>query len=701
VAGPDNQRWAGYLPPDTTSFIGRSAELAEINRLLDEFRLVTLTGPSGIGKTRLARRAAAGLRGEFSHGAWFVDLAGLPDPDLIPLVVTRALRAQDQSERPAAEALADYLAGKRLLLVLDSCAEHAAACAELIGALLPAAPGLTVLATAADALGVPDERAFPVPPLPPPDCDDADAMTLLLDRLGRARAADGAAGHEPDAEHDRDGLRELCRMLGGVPLGLELAAARLAEMPVDAAVTGLGKWLGRHERAAGETSPETALRAALDWTHELCTAEERRLWLALSVFAPGFDAQAAHFAAERVRPGSGERGPSPDRLAALGLLTARADSGDVRYLLPGAVAAYGRRLLRELGDESIALEAHRDFYLRRAREGEVAWAGGEQVNWRRRLDRDLPNIRAALGFCLRRPAEHEAGLLMACSLWYLWLAGGCAREGRRYLDRLLKVATAPSPTRTKALWVCGGVAAVQGDLEWARSRANQCLGRADQEGDMAAAGYGTHVLGTVALLSGDNATAISKLTGAIGRHRVTGELTPGLLVGLPQLAVAYELSGEPEQAHALLGECLAKCNEAGELWARGMAVHAKGAMAFRAGDLDSAWAHARDALRIKRLFDDVAGSALCLELLAWVAAGQGSAERAARLLGAAQENWSLYGLSHAGSPFTIPQHGECERIARDTLGDAAYEAALEEGRRLDLSDAIAYALGEDLSPVIN
>ncbi|MEV5410163.1 hypothetical protein AB0K60_15175 [Thermopolyspora sp. NPDC052614] len=695
-------------------------------------RLVTLTGARGIGKTRLALRTAAGLRGDFTHGAWFVGLAGLSDPELLPMVVMRALRAQDQTARPAVEALADYLAGKRLLLVLDSCQDLADACAALLEVLLPAAPGLTVLATATGALGVPGETECVVPPLALPNTalpnaalpdptlpdptlpvpaprngaqpngaqpngalpdDDAEAMSLLRERLDVARRG---AGREPDP-HDRADLRELCRLVGGVPLGIELVAARLAHLPASLALAGLGKWVARHEEAPGVISHAGTLRAVLDWTYELCEPEERRLWLELSVFAPDFDAQAARYVSRHSGRPSGPDGPPLGRLVAAGLVVAREHAGEMRHHVPGALAEYGRHRLRELGDESLVLEAHRDFYLRRAREGEVAWAGGEQVRWQRRLGRDLPNIRAALGYCLRRPAEHEAGLLMACSLWYLWLAGGLAREGRHFLDRLLKVATAPSATRTKALWVCGGVAAVQGDLDWARRRATECLGRAGQEGDLAAAGYGTHVLGVVSLLSGDDDTAIIRITEAIGRHRATGELTPGLLLGLSQLAAAYDRTGVAEHARHLLAECLAKCNEAGELWARGFAVHVRGVAAFRAGDLDAAWAHARDALRIKRLFEDVAGSALCLELLAWVAAGQGNAERAARLMGAAQENWSVFGLSHSGSPFDIPQHAECERIARDTLGDAAYEAVLEEGRRLDLIDAIAYALGEDIS----
>lgn len=705
MAGPDIQRWAGNLPPDTPGFIGRTAELAGITQFLTHSRLVTLTGVRGVGKTRLACRVAAGVRGSLAHGAWFADLSGQSDPELPPLVVLRALRSQHQSARPAVEALTDYLRDKRLLLVLDAVEDLAAPCAALLRALLPAAEGLRVLVTSTEPLGIPGERVWPVAPLPVPEPGhepggdagrEAAALRLLLDRLhdaagGRA----GAPGHDRPARAD---LAELCRMAGGIPLGIELAAARLAHLPASHVLAGLGKWLARHEDAPGALTPAARLRAVLDWTHELCTPEERRLWADLSVFAPGFDAPAAEYVFHRRGPRPDEPGAPPlDGLVRAGLVIAE-EADEVRYRLPAAVAEHGRGRLRERGDESLVLERHRDFYLRRVRDGEVAWSGGDQVAWHRRLLRDLPNLRAALGFCLRRPAEHEAGLLMACSLWYLWLSAGLAREGRHFLDRLLKVATAPSATRTKALWVCGGVAAVQGDLEGARRRAIECLGRADHDGDLAAAGYGRHVLGTIALLSGEHDAAINRLTDAVGRHRATGELTPGLLLGLPQLAVLYDRVGERQLARDLLAEALAKCNEAGELWARGIAVQVRGTLAHAAGDLDAAWADARYALRIKRLFEDVAGSAQCLELLACVSAGQGNAERATRLFGAARENRSVYGLASYGDAFDPPRHRECERIARDALGEAAYAAALEQGRRLDLGEAIAYALGEDIAP---
>jgi len=714
VTGPDIQRWAGNLPPDTSDFIGRDGELTEIARLLADARLVTLTGMRGIGKTRLARAAADRARHGFPHGVWFVEICGQTDPELLPHLVLHPLRAQDQTARPAAAALADYLADKRLLILLDLLDGGGAvtgACAALVRDLLEAAPGLHVLVTAQAPLGVPGERVRPVPPLdlPAPGADPAEApaMRLLLaraagpdsagpDTTGSDRAGEAAG---PADRRDVDELAELCRMLGGIPLAIELAAARLAHLPAGVVAAGLGKRLARHEGSPGAITPERRLRAVIDWTYELCEPAERRLWADLSVFTGGFDQWAAEFVHRRGGPPAADPAPLPGLIRAGIVVPQETPTGGRRYRLPGAVAEHGRERLRERGEESIARERHRDFYLQRVLEGERAWAGRSQIDWYRRLTHDLPNLRVALHYCLRRPAEHEPGLKMACSLWYLWLAAGLLREGRHYLERFLKVATAPSPDRTKALWVCAALAALQGDLDAARRMAHTCVARAEHEHDQAAAGYGTHVLGTVAMLEHEDQTAVNRLTEAIGRHRATGQLTPGVLVGLSQLAVVYDRMGDWQQARSLLEEAIATCNEAGELWARSIAVHVLGMVEHGAGDLDAAWAHARDALRTRRLFDDVPGIALSLELLAWVSAKRGDAVRAARLLGAAEENWSLYGLSHAGHVADLPQHHECVRIARRALGDAAYEAAVAEGRRLELSDAAAYALGEGLHGV--
>ncbi|HEY9522166.1 MAG TPA: hypothetical protein VIR33_02920, partial [Thermopolyspora sp.] len=179
-------------------------------------------------------------------------------------------------------------------------------------------------------------------------------------------------------------------------------------------------------------------------------------------------------------------------------------------------------------------------------------------------------------------------------------------------------------------------------------------------------------------------------------HRARGELSPGLMLGLPQLAHAYGAVGETEGARALLAECTLVCDERGELWARGYASFVLGLIAHTEGDFDAAWAHARVSLRVKRLFDDVPGSALCLELLAWVAAGQGNAERAARLLGAAGANRGTIGTSRPDVTLYAPEHHRCERRARAALGDATYETIAAEGARLGITDAIAYALGEGL-----
>ncbi len=745
MAGSSDRWWAGDLPMDTMGFAGHEARLATLQRLLTQGPTggpVTLTGIAGIGKTRLALRVAGALRPRFEHGAWFADLARLRDPALLAGCLIRVFHGQDHGARPAAETLTAHLAHRRALLVLDHCDDFAAECARLLPGLLAAAPGLRVLATAARPLGVPGEHVVEVPPLTTPTAGEPS-------RAGEPDRKPGSEtmemftllGHGP-AEPTGGGpalpaLAELGRRLGGIPLGVSLAAGRLRSCSADELLPSLAAHVppppptgGPSGDASGDTSGGGAdgaagtvpagtvpggsvptdtvpdgsvpggsvpghadrLRAILDWAYERCDPDERLLWARLSVFAPGFDAAAAEHACTESRLRQVQIGPILDRLVSASIVERLDDSEGTRYRLPRAVADYGRERLRALGEETTLLQRHRDFYLRRVRDGEEAWPGGRQVAWYRCLNRDLPNIRAAVAFCLHRPAEHLAGLILVSSLWYFWSSANLFREGRHYLDLLLRVVTAPSAARTKALWVCGGLAAMQGDFAYASRRAAECVTRAEAERDATAAAYGTQVAGTVALLDGDAALAISRLSKAIGRHRARGELSPGLMLGLPQLAAAYGAVGQTAGARALLTECASVCDERGELWARGHTLFVLGRVAYADGDIDEAWTHVRLSLRIKRLFDDVPGMARCLELLAWVAAGQGNAERAARLLGAAVEIGGVPGQSR--SPGLSERH-RCERRVRESLGDATYESVAAEGARLAISDAIAYALGEE------
>ncbi|MFI6317919.1 ATP-binding protein [Nonomuraea sp. NPDC050556] len=666
-----------------TTFIGRDREVADVRRLLDESRLVTLTGVGGVGKTRLALRVAE-LRG--GHSA-LADLSALRDPVLLPGHVAAALDLHDQSARPQLDALTQALGERRALLVLDSCEHLTDQCAMLAEVLLSACPRLRILATGRQALDTPGERVYQVPPLPLPGpaAGSSDATALLLDRAPGLKASEASA----------PAIAQICHRLDGIPLALELAAIQLATMSPERLLSALDdrfQLLRGHARTG--LPRHRTLRTAIGWSHELCDPSERLLWARLSVFAGGFDQAAAEYVCADEHLAAGEIDVLLSRLVSRSLLISEGE----RFRMLGTIAEFGMEWLLALGEEQGIRRRHRDFYLRRARRGEDAWSGRAQPEWHGRLTRDLANLRAALDYSLDTEGEQAAGLTLAATLWYFWAACGHMREGRHYLDRALEAVPTPGSARTKALWVCGWIAAMQGDLPHAVAMASVCRTAAEEQLDESAGAYALQVAGAAAFFSGDIETAITQFSDSTAYHRANGELNPGLLLGLPQLGMALILTGDLPRARMVLEECLGVCDEAGELWARSYACYVLGVLEWASGSLDVAWSQARVALRIKRLFDDVTGGVLCLELLAWIAAGRGDLAQAARLLGAAQGIWRTFGLPLFGSPFYGAEHAACERAAREGLGDAEYDRLCGEGAGLGYADATAYCLGEWRGP---
>lgn len=486
----DQQR-VGNLPAAKTRMVGRRTELRGILRLFaGTAQLVTLTGVGGVGKTRLALEAARAMQPRFRDGAWLVELSPLRQGELLAHTLAEALPLADQTTRPMIDVLADYLADRELLLVLDTCEHLADACALTVQALARAAPGLRILATSRRPLDAPGEEVITVEPLPVPETDDpaaaqADAVVLLAER-----AAQSVPGFTV-SEAGRAELVRLSRRLEGLPLAIELAAARLGELSVgelterlddrfavlgetDEAVDGaeppsssrlLPQPSAGRGRQSGEGPPwHQALRTAIGWSHQLCSPAERLLWARLSVFAGSFDAEAARLvcadaalAAERI----------PALLTALvdtSILTWWPTGGGERYRMLDTLREYGAGWLCNLGEEDELCRRHRDHYRALAHRADAAWMGPDQIAWHQRTVTEHANLRAALDFCLAEEDGHAA-LEMGGELWFLWFACGFSKEGRHYLDRALALAPAAGPARAKALWASGLIAIVQGDAE--------------------------------------------------------------------------------------------------------------------------------------------------------------------------------------------------------------------------------------------
>ncbi|WP_406114460.1 ATP-binding protein [Kitasatospora purpeofusca] len=695
----------GRLPAEVTSFVGRQHELTELALLLAARRLVTVTGPGGVGKSRLALRAAARAAGAFPDGTWLVETAPVQDGRLLGHAVLEALRLTDGTARPPLEVLTERLAGRRLLLVLDGCEHLVPACAELAVALLRALPGLRVLATSRVALRTAGEHLLNLAPLPVGTAGAVvpgalpDAVLLFADR---ARAVlPSFAVTAANAE----GIAQLCRRLDGIPLAVELAAGRLRALSVEQ----IGARLDDRFRLLTGGDPAAlprhqTLRTTIGWSHELCTEQERLLWARLSVFAGGFDLDAAEYVC-------GGEGVDPDEL--LDLLTElvaksvvlREDSPfGVRFRLLDTVREYGLRWLRAAGEDYRLRCRHRDWYLGVATWGEVEWFGPRQAETAERTGLAHANLRAALEFCLAEPGEEQIALLMAGTLWFYWVGCGHLGEGRHWLDRALALAPEPTEARARALWVTGYTATLQGDLVSAGPALEECRRQALATGDDRALAYAVHRQGCAALIGDEPARAAELFEEALWHYRTIGELNSNVLMAMFELGIAYLFQGDRDSGELWLGQVRELCEEHGEQWAYAYALYALAYSHWLNGEVRPARALARESVRLNHLFNDLLGIVLAIDLLALLEtepAGPGEPGdlREARVLqGAAHRIWQAVGKPFFGSRTFNGPHRACEERAGAGLTEQEYTDFFTTGTRLDLDAAVHRVLGGGEQP---
>ncbi|AUG75973.1 hypothetical protein CFP65_1056 [Kitasatospora sp. MMS16-BH015] len=707
----------GRLPAELTTFVGRSPELAALQSLLTRTRLVTVTGPGGVGKTRLALRAAAALTQPaapaapaypatagtsglpagpftdtppspvsdpllFPDGVRVVEVSAVQHDLLLGHAVQEALRLTDSTTRPPLEVLAERLADRRLLIVLDGCEHLVAACAELVEELLRAAPGVRVLATSREALQAAGEHLLPVTPLPLPE-----AARLFTDR-----ATAVLPGFTPD-----DAVEPLCRRLDGIPLAVELAAGRLRTLSVEQITHRLDDRFALLTGGA-RTAPlrHQTLRTTIGWSHELCTPQERLLWARLAVFAGAFDLDAAEYvcagdglATEQVLDLLGEL------VAKSVLLRESAPDGGVRFRLLDTLREYGGQWLRATGEERRLRSRHRDWYLGLASWGEAEWFGPHQAETAERTRLAHPNLRAALEFSLAEPGEEQQALLLAGTLWYYWVGSGHLGEGRHWLDRALALAPEPTRARAKALWVTGYMATLQGDLARARPALAECRRQAVDTGDDRALAYAVHRQGCAALIGDEPARAAVLFEEALTLYDRIGELNSNVLMAMFELGVACLFQGDEEGARHWLDRVREICERHGEQWAYAYALYALAYARWQTGELRPARAYARECVRLNHLFRDLLGVVLALDVLALLQTEGPEADlvEARVLQGAAHRLWQAVGTPFFGSRSFNGPYRECESRARTGLTELEFAEAFTRGAALDLDEAVARALG--------
>jgi non-specific serine/threonine protein kinase len=632
---------------------------------------------------------------------WLVELAELRDRSLVAQAVSDALPIPRRTSQDPLAVLVDFLAYRELLLILDNCEHLLPESAVLVADLLRAAPGLRVLATSREVLGIPGEQVCPVPPLPVPDPGEVAALPDGLRYPGVALFADRATARYPRFVLSADNLpsvARLCQRLEGIPLAIELAAARLRALSL-AQLTELLD--DRFRLLAGGNHAalprHQTLRSAVEWSYDLCTKPERELWLHASVFAGRFELVA-------ITVVCGAAGDAVDEpLAGLvdkSVLTAEDHGGNLRYRMLDTLREYGLERLRSATepstvDEEVVRRRHRDFYLDLAERFDADWFGPRQAYWADRMRADRADLRAALGFCLERPDEVRAGVRLAAALQYLWWGSGESREGRLWLERALAADPRPSPDRARALACYLRILLTVGLPAEVAAPARECEALARRFDDRLVLIDALQSHGHGLVYSGDLEAGLPLLEEAAQRALALGRRHPARAYSTLMLAIALLFHGDPDRAEELLAESRSICRDAGDRWWLGIVLNVSALSALRRDDLPRAADHGREALLTRTTIDPV-GTSGAVEILGWVAAAAGEYPQAARLLGAADRQWKAYG----GSPFAGEWANErrtAKTAARQALG-AAFDAEYAEGGGLSLDDAVAYALGERTEP---
>ncbi|WP_055408711.1 LuxR C-terminal-related transcriptional regulator [Frankia sp. ACN1ag] len=682
------------LPPDLTNFVGRRREVMHVKDAIRTSRLVTLTGPGGVGKTRLGTEAARRLAGEFSGGVAFVELAEVTNPDHIALAIAETMRLRIESGISPLDALCGYLSTHRLLLLLDNCEHLAPACGRLVRLIMRRAPHVGVLATSREPLGILGELTWNVPPLKLPrdsaeTLPEGDAVDLFL-----ARARSAMSDFTPGAD-ELHSIGRLCRHLDGMPLAIELAAVRIRSFSVDQILSqkmALFDVLKVGNRA-GPARHQT-LWAAIHWSYELSSPDERALWERLAVFSGSFDLQAV----EQVCAGDGIT--ASDVVSLLGDLVEKSvvtrtegRAGGRRYRLLESIRMFGLELC---GSVEVWRRRHRDYYLQLAEQSERSSLWDRQLETVQRLEGSLGNIRAALEYSFTHPAERLLGLRMTAALWFYWNACGHLQDGCHWLRRALVENPDPSADRAKALWVLGWFEMLRGNNAAARENLDECRSVADEIEDETASICAIQFRGTVEQIDGDFAHALDLLEAARKGHERSGQPSALSILCGAQLAFVHCLTGEVDKARQACDLALAQGALHAERWATSWVLWARGLTEHLRGDLASSASLLRDSIDLKRSLGDWLGVTMCVEILAWNAVDTGWSARAARLLGIGRMlHGSMGGMTPLfGASALVEKRDVCEARARLELGDEIFDAEYAAGHHLELPAALHFALEE-------
>ncbi len=721
------------LEQQPTSFIGREHELQDVEKQLRSARLVTLVGTGGLGKTRLALQCGAEVLDAFADGVWVVDLAPLRDPALLPSEVAKVLGVREEPARPLTQTLTMHLKSRNLLLILDGCEHLAHAGASLANAVLRGTAGTRILVTSREALHVPGEHIYPLLPLPVPKRGDG------IDTLSRLAAVelfvDRAQSSKPTfelTEWEAAEVAELVARLEGIPLALELAAARVRTLSIaeiNARLKDRYKLLTRGSPVVLER--QQTLRALVDWSYDLLHENERTLFARLSVFAGGFTLQAAEEICAFEPLARGDVLDLVTALAEKSLLQVEEGAGRDRYRMLDTIRDYARERLQGSGESLATASMHCEFYFALTKQVRDGLLGPDQAEWVDRMEADLDNVRDAIAMALSGNVDPFIAVKMSVALQGFWIYRGYVREGRAVIRSALALPRVANSDLAKgwALYVGAALAERQGEHAEARRMLETCLQLRQRLGSPNEIAATLSTLAEARLHSGDAEGAAECEREALQIFRDLG-VRVGEAIGLLHLAHIYRFMGDDDQARLHLeqslvlgreirnveveGECewllgvlaldagdvpssyahlersLSVCKDAGEKHGEAIASWWLGKADLAAGKLDMARIRLTGAIRVLDSFEMYAETLGCLEDYAALAIAQGLSRDGVRHLAAAAAARDRLAM-------VLPPRDDAHRRAtiaalRTELGDTAFDEAWSDGHALEITDAVRRAV---------
>lgn len=696
------------LPTQLTSFVGREKELVDVKKLLYDTHMLTLIGPGGTGKSRLSIQAAGELLHQYPDGVWLVELAPILDPVLVPRTTAMAMGLRDEPQRPIIDMLCDYLREKRILIILDNCEHLVDACARMVDRILHAVPSVRILASSREALGIGGEVTYRVPSLGLPDLSHLppieslgqyEAVKLFIDRATSAVSAFTVTNENAPA------LAQVCHHLDGIPLAIELAAAKIRVLSVEQIAKRLDdrfRLLTGGSRTALER--HQTLRAAIDWSYNLIPPAEQILFRRLSVFVGRWTLEAAESICDDhsapLKKGTGLV-QSDDVLSLMeqlinkSLVVTEEEAHESRYRMLETIRQYANEKLEEAGETARVRERHIAFYLRLAEEAEPKLQSEEQGQWLDQLEMEHNNLRAALEWSKAEQEGTEMELRLAGALWRFWEIRGYYAEGRAQLEAALaRRHGSPTPAQAKALVGAGTLAWHQTDYVSATAFHKQALSAQRELGDRQGIAFSLNNLGAQALEQ-ENYQQAAKwfeeslaLSRELGDRRMAG-------YALHNLGDVARHQGDFEQASALYHESLFVFRELGDRWAISANLSWLGVVTRHLGEVDRAAAYLEESLALCRELGAKRSIAEGLEGLAGVAFARQQSSRAVQLLGAAE---ALRETMHSPlSPADRLEYDGIITVARAALGEDAFKAAWAAGQTMAADgweQVIAYALGQ-------